>query len=473
MTVPETSVADHRRLSRVGHWINTQWKRVRSRANHPGIRNAAWIGFEKIGRMGLSLFVGIFVIRELGPERYGTYSYVLAWAGIFSPIALFGIGENTIRHLVASRQSEGTVLATSAILRAVSCTVAATLTLAVFWAVGTRADAPPGLVAIALLSLLGYPLLVFDPYFQSHSRARVITVCGLSSGILAAAVKTWGILAGASAAFFLAAYALETVVLGAALCAAYLIITPAPRFWAFDKSLALTLCREALPIILGGFAIVVYVQSDILLLGMLLDSPDEVGIYSAACRLSTMWVFIPYAIITSASPFLYKLMEEADDRYQQRLLQLMSLCVGIAYAFCVPLTLFAQPILALLLGEEFTPAAWPLRAHVWSNIFAILGVAQRSWILSRNLLWVALQNTVLGAAVNLGLNVVFIPAYGATGAAFTTVAATATASVVALALRPSTRRLAALEVRALGLAGLFGGNSVGWTNNDVTEEPAE
>jgi len=430
------------------------WTRILGGFAHPGVRNAGWIGIEKIGRMALSLLVGVFVVRQLGPDRYGTYAYVLTWASLCLPLALFGIGENTVRHLVGSPAYEGRVLATAASLRVGSCMVAALLTLGAFLSAGTHADATPSQLLIAMLSLLGYPGLVLEPYFQAHSKARIITICGLGSAVVAAAMKVGGILASAPVGFFLAAHALETGLLGASLVAAYLSTTAAPRQWAFDRSLAWTLCKEALPMMIGGFAILIYNQSDMILLGMLLDSPHQVGLYSAACRVSTMWVFIPMAVITSASPFLYRMLAADDARYERRLLQMTSICLAIAYGFCLVLTIFPAQILHVLFGSKFVDAAPALRVHVWSNMFSILFLAQNSWILSRGLLWVGMQNAILGATINLVLNMFVIPSYGAVGASWTTVIAMAAATTGAMAIRPATRDLAILHLRAMTLRGL-------------------
>jgi O-antigen/teichoic acid export membrane protein len=160
--------------------------------------------------------------------------------------------------------------------------------------------------------------------------------------------------------------------------------------------------------------------------------------------------------MTSASPFLYRLVETDSQRYEHRLLQMMTLCVGIAYAFCIALTLFAGPALTTLFGTDFSDAAAPLRVHVWSNVFAILGVAQRSWILSRGLLWISLQNTILGAVVNLGLNIIVIPTYGAVGASWTTLASMIAATIIAMAIRQTTRPLASIEMQALSLLAILG-----------------
>ncbi|SVA56519.1 uncharacterized protein METZ01_LOCUS109373, partial [marine metagenome] len=37
--------------------------------------NTSWLLGERVLRMAISLFVGIYVARYLGPERYGLLSY--------------------------------------------------------------------------------------------------------------------------------------------------------------------------------------------------------------------------------------------------------------------------------------------------------------------------------------------------------------------------------------------------------------
>ena len=50
---------------------------------HPGFRkyfaNTSWLLGERVLRMVVSLLVGIYVARYLGPERFGLLSYALSF----------------------------------------------------------------------------------------------------------------------------------------------------------------------------------------------------------------------------------------------------------------------------------------------------------------------------------------------------------------------------------------------------------
>ena len=52
-------------------------------SRHSGFRkyfaNTSWLLGERVLRMAVSLFVGIYVARYLGPERFGLLSYALSF----------------------------------------------------------------------------------------------------------------------------------------------------------------------------------------------------------------------------------------------------------------------------------------------------------------------------------------------------------------------------------------------------------
>ena len=128
--------------------------------------------------------------------------------------------------------------------------------------------------------------------------------------------------------------------------------------------------------------------------------------------------------------------------------------MACSYLFIVPLAIWPGEVIQLLLGDGYLEAAPVLRVHVFSNMFAILGVAQSTWLIGRGMLWAGFRNTVVGAVANIVLNVLVIPRYGALGAAATTVAATCLATIPINALFPATRPLADMLTRGMFLVGL-------------------
>lgn len=84
--------------------IKTAKQKIRSLQNHQGFMryfaNTSWLFGEKILRIIVGLFVGIWVARYLGPERFGLFSYAQSFVGLFSAIATLGLDGIVVRELV-------------------------------------------------------------------------------------------------------------------------------------------------------------------------------------------------------------------------------------------------------------------------------------------------------------------------------------------------------------------------------------
>ncbi|MBT4259593.1 MAG: oligosaccharide flippase family protein, partial [Nitrospina sp.] len=82
----------------------------------PGFRkyfaNTSWLLGERVLRMVVSLFVGIYVARYLGPERFGLLSYTLSFVWLFSSLASFGLDDILVRELVKRPKQRKNLLGT-------------------------------------------------------------------------------------------------------------------------------------------------------------------------------------------------------------------------------------------------------------------------------------------------------------------------------------------------------------------------
>src|SRR4051812_11063287 len=86
--------------------------------------------------------------------------------------------------------------------------------------------------------------------------------------------------------------------------------------------------------------------------------------------------------------------------------------------------------------------------------FVFIGVTQTIWTVNADKQGIALARTAGAAAINVGLNLVLLPALGALGAAITTVTAYAVASLFLNFAFTASRPIGRMQVRALTLRGL-------------------
>jgi O-antigen/teichoic acid export membrane protein len=98
-------------------------KKIVQLKHHSGFRkyfaNTSWLLGERALRIAVSLFVGIYVARYLGPERFGLLSYALSFVGIFVALATLGLDEVVVRELIKTPEQREKILGTSFLLKLV------------------------------------------------------------------------------------------------------------------------------------------------------------------------------------------------------------------------------------------------------------------------------------------------------------------------------------------------------------------
>jgi len=115
------------------------------------------------------------------------------------------------------------------------------------------------------------------------------------------------------------------------------------------------------------------------------------------------------------------------------------------------MTFFSRTFIGILYGPSYFAAAPILAVHIWAAVFVFLGVGQNSWTINEGLTKLALWRTIVGAGMNILLNLILIPRYGGLGAAYATVVSYAAAAVFMNASDRRTRGIFRRQIDALFL----------------------
>jgi O-antigen/teichoic acid export membrane protein len=230
-----------------------------------------------------------------------------------------------------------------------------------------------------------------------------------------------------SLVLFAWAVAVEQVVASTLFLLAYRVKVGRLGLWRFQLGRARDYLRTSWPLILSGVATTLNRRVDIVLLGVIL-STSAVGTYAVAARLSEIWYFVPTAVASAVFPTVIRAKDTSEALYRRRLQQLYGAFVWAAVGVAVVVTLVAEPLISLLYEEGFSEAAAVLVIHVWTAPFLFMGVLFSKWLIIEGLLMTSLVLHSLGAGLNIGLNLLLIPAYGPTGAAIASLISYATAT---------------------------------------------
>lgn len=146
------------------------------------------------------------------------------------------------------------------------------------------------------------------------------------------------------------------------------------------------------------------------------DGPAAVGYLSAAVALVTFFLNVGTAYSMSLLPSLSALA--ADRQRQVVLFQTAALHVtALALPIAVGGSLLALPLVALLYGAGYLPAAAPLALLLWSVPVCVLRDLPLMTLQAAGREAVVLRVTAWAALLHLILNVLLIPRWGLVGAA--------------------------------------------------------
>jgi len=399
--------------------------------------NIGWQFFDKVIRMALSLIVGIWVARYLGPSNFGILNYGIAFIALFMPFSTAGLDTVLVREIIKNPSDTKYLLGASFYLKIIFGITSYILSITISYLLNPDNYLENLTVAILGIGLITQAFDTIEYYLQSKLNVKLSVIAKTSAFILVAGLRVVFILNESPLIYFICAGAIELLIATLFL----VIINRGPyniSTWKWSSIHGSKLLKDSWPLILSSFAIMIYMRIDQIMINQMLGN-SSVGIYSAAVRVSEVFYFIPMTISNSIFPKLVQLKNASKELFAKRLSQFFILMTWVSICIALSVTVFADNIIAILYGPNFSESAKILSIQTWAGIFVFLGVAGGQYLMIENLTKYAFYQTVTGAVVNVGLNLILIPAYGIIGSSIATVIAYSCSAVFSNAFFSKTR----------------------------------
>ena len=200
--------------------------------------------------------------------------------------------------------------------------------------------------------------------------------------------------------------------------------------------------------------VAIYGQTDKMMMKHLI-SAEEVGYYSTAVSICSLWCFVLAALIDSMYPSILEAHRDGNEKsFEEKNRLLYAIVFYVSLFVSVMIVLLAKPAISILYGDAYLPAVVPLRIITWYTAFSYLGVARGAWIVAKDkqkyLIWIYLS----AALANVALNMLFIPLWGAAGAAFASLIAQILTTIIAPFFIKPLRRNSVLMLEAIFFRGI-------------------
>ena len=181
------------------------------------------------------------------------------------------------------------------------------------------------------------------------------------------------------------------------------------------------LLKQSSPIGMGVVFSVLYFRLDTVMLQLMTDE-RTVGLYNAAYKLFELVLVLPHSLMIVLFPGLVDEFHSQKEKFKVSLKKVLVVYVGVGSIFSLPFFYYSFEVVDLIYGAYFLPSGEILKILATAMVLSFL-----IFLLS-NVLIVSGQEQknariLVGATLlNLILNLIWIPKYGAIGAAWSTVA---------------------------------------------------
>ena len=391
--------------------VNRHWEQV-------VFKNMVWATLAEAIVRGLKLAVLPLVARIFGPAEFGKFAFAYSFASVFNIVFDAGLATTTTRELAAAKRNEA--LLPDILLMKLGLGLLGMIAIVLGTLLITHDPTIRAMIVVLgaaffVLELVNLSFAIFraQQRMEYEFLVRVAQAVFLVAAVAAAAWKAPSVLNVSYA--YLASGTLTLALVAVVTRGRMVRVRAWVQATAWRRILAI-----AVPLALASGATTAYMNLDSILLGYLGRITDT-GWYNLATRIVGI-LLVPTGLLSLVIfPAFASTAAEVDATFRKRWdrWSIGMIALG-AYLACVVFTA-ADPLVRLLFGPAFAPTSAALRIlliavvmiFVYTPSFQAMIVFDRQ----RTLFWALL----VGAAINVLLNVALIPRYGLYGAAWATV----------------------------------------------------
>ena len=408
----------------------------------------------QIFQMILSFFIGLWAVRYLGPSDFGSLTYISSYIALFTAACTMGLDTVVVNRLVRFKQRDGEIVTSAILIRSIAAFISMGALAIV---VGFADHGDQKLLWIAMLS--GFELLfkaagTISCWYQYKLLSKKTALADMAAFTIASMYRLWLLISSKNIYWF--AFYNSFIYLMIAVFYIPMFKKDVDHAGKPTGEMCRDLLRGSFPYLISAILVSLYTQIDQIMIKQILQSTQQVGYYATALTLTWLIAFVPNSISVSARPVLMDLKNKGAQDYEKRVTQVLASIVWISFLCAFLFMVFAHPLIRLLYGASYAPAAPVLQILVWSAIAENMTKIRDIWLIgAQHSKFVTLLSTC-GTVVNILLNALLIPLVGIIGAAMATVATQFAVTVFVPLLFKQTRRFGLDVMNAFTLRNIGG-----------------
>ncbi|MGB8658012.1 MAG: flippase [Candidatus Zixiibacteriota bacterium] len=321
--------------------------------------SGAMLGADWLNKAAM-FFLIVYAARFLGTQKFGMFSFVMAFVELFAVFYDLGLGMLIIREVAGDKSKTAAYLTNSLFIKLLSSLVLFLIIFSISRVTGNAKEVQRLLVIYVLAQTLSSFSAVFASLFTAWERMELVALANSVRSIL---------LLGLGIAVLHLGYGLEGLfkiflgVNGIQLLY-WLLLTSRNRIfrpqWSPQFSSWRDILQKAWPFAFLVLFIQIYFRIDITMLQYMKGAVD-VGIYNAAYKLFTLGLSLPWVVNQALFPTLSSLDSSAPERLRETYSVVIKYSIIVSLPLSVGGFLFAPKIISLFFGGEYSKAASVLK----------------------------------------------------------------------------------------------------------------
>ena len=367
----------------------------------------------------MGLVYSMYTARYLGPERYGTIAFALAFTSIFGVVTDLGINTLTIREVARNKNSATTFLGNLLLIKSILVIITVAFIVVAVNLTGHDRIEIDVTYLISISIILSAFNGAFNSLFQAFERIEYISIGSVLSNISMLLGAGYAISQGFGVIGFACIYIFSSI-LGLAytlFVANRLHLTHALQI---DREMIWPMMKEALPFGITALSGMIYTYADSIMLSSLKGN-EVVGWYNAPYRLMLMMLFIPNVINVVIFPVMSRYFTSSPSFLKLIYTKYLKFMLILSLPLGMGTTLIADKIILFVFGVGFENSIVALKIIIWTIVLTFIGAAFARLLESVNQQRIITKISMVCMVVNVLLNILLIPKFSYIGSSFVTV----------------------------------------------------
>ncbi len=410
----------------VGSWAWRRYYRedVGDHAVRRVVKNtAAPIALTLLNR-GMDMAFAMFMLRVLGPENAGKYTFAIIVVTWFEILTNFGLNTLLTREVARDHAHANRYLANTSVLRLALCAGAAPLILAflTLWrsAFGLASDTRLAIILLAVGLIPSGISTGLSAVFNAYEKMEYPAAVSMLTTILKIIGGTLALLSGLGFVGLAGVSILVNIVTMIVLFVAVLQQFFRPRF-ELDLGLQRQTVVESYPLMLNHLLATLFFKLNVTLLQAMLGD-RIVGYVGTAYKPIDALIIIPSYFTMALFPIMSRYAASARDSLRRAYLLSLKFLLLIALPIMVSVFFAARPIIAILGGAAYLPDSMiALQLMIGFLPFSFINSVTQYVLIALNQQRFLTRAFLIGVGFNLVANLLFIPLYGYRASAVITI----------------------------------------------------